>query len=1095
MSDWRKFGNRLVGASSQLKAALGIRDGMTPSEAVKLVVSAVPDLGKDVDMTGLDEDIELWGNLRSDQAAQPALDQATVLPDIASRAAIIASRPGIELVSAPSRRMGLLGPEETPGDVMRTSMGGRGGSFVGGLTDALIDPVNAVAAVGTGGGSVAAKELMQKVGAIAVAKQGIDVGRVGYDKGLGSDEFKDALAGAAGGLAAGIGVPVLAGAARNRLTAPRTPRAAVSKPVGANTLAEPVAKAPQEAPRSTFEDLLGGDPLARADDWIDRAAVRVKAIEAAVAQGATPEAVQHLDEARTNLQDAIANRESLSSHASAVADDLSDLDVEPGTIQAARWKSTGAPETPPPPTQADVAPTETPVDFGGPETWSIEAPSTPGPLDVYESARKSGSNPMVAAAKAAAKLPKAAGDMFRTGFRTVRSELIKNNMPATAEALSRAGFHQDDWSTRVRAKFDEIRAMGITDEDIARIQQQAQGGKLEGKDARAYQILRDVFDSQYGRAAEKDPSRGDPDLETIAGVAPPEGPYWPYKGDVVEPPSTIARNEKLRPLTSTGESKAPSLYKQRQENANSIPITSLAELEDVAMNRARSVGSLQGLASKERTPEAYPGIFKALLAEESNRNTDPADAHDAAVARLSEIQLPDIFEAAARDRPAATWDDLVKDKLVAGAADEVIKGRTMMTPQAQAAAGAVKAVTRTAQLGLAAPLNAMGLSYVPGIAYDAARSAGSGRVGAAAVAAKTGLKAVGNFGKNIVEDVAMQAGRAVGATDKLSASQKAFGRSRAGVNLPMRAIAVSDRDARLAVAQSLRELIPTMKHEQFRYTDRSLPMTDPRNIRIAQMEIANATQGFGTLADKLKHTGQDLPDIMRELTSQYMSPEIRQAEGMIPRLSTGGKIAAVGAAALIGEGVQDARAVMRGSGLNPPGSEETEDQKRSTMKSVVGTDRDPNLMVRVAQNVAGGAPFMKQAIQAGEYGDVPVPLLGAAPAVALAKQTYQAFKLAKETGDPRALLSLINAPGFGREWAKVVKYEQAREKNPGSGLGGVTQNQQWPWKIQALLDGDATLSEILGDTFGISEGLPLEQEARDHRAKRNEISDRRKEKQ
>lgn len=393
---------------------------------------------------------------------------------------------------------------------------------------------------------------------------------------------------------------------------------------------------------------------------------------------------------------------------------------------------------------------------------------------------------------------------------------------------------------------------------------------------------------------------------------------------------------------------------------------------------------------------------------------------------------------------------------------------------------------------MAAPLNAAGLAYVPGVAYDAARSAGSGRVGAVAVAAKAGLKAVGYAGKNLAEDVAMQAGRSIGATDELSASQKAFGRSRAGANLPMRAIAVSDRAARLAVAQALRDVIPRMTHEQFRYTDRSLPMTDPRNIRIAQMEIANATQGYGTLADKLKATGIDLVDVMKELTSQYMSPEIRQAEGMVPRLSTAGKvIAGTAAATVIGEGVNDARAVMRGSGINPPGSEETEDQKRGALKSVVSTDRDPRILVRAAQNIASTIPFAKNAIQATTYGDMPIPLMGAAPAAGLAKQTYQALKLAQETGDPRALLSIINAPGFGREWAKVVQYEKAREKNPGSGLGGVTQNQQWPWKIQALLDGEATLSEILSDTFGVSEGLPLEIDARAHREKMNERKDRR----
>lgn len=1485
MTDWRDVGARLLSASPALKKALGLKDGITPSEAVRRVVDQAPELGEFVDLDEIDEDISRWQTLRKDRTAATQAGWAADKSDLAYKAARFAASPGVELVSTPFRMAGKLGADETPGTVARELAGeGVKGSLVGGITDALVDPINAATMVATGGGSIGAKELLKKVGTLGLAEQGVSLGQVGYEHGIDSPAFKEGVAASAGGLLAGVGLPAVVGAARARVAPPRVPVGKTveipapleapapasdvisTKPTAAADpvkLADPAKIAPPEYIRVADEGIGKAETQVKAakaaldyqraqrlgtgneerrlseataaleaakvraqtmrefdslgdDDksWIDtivgvqeaegatkvrpsddisrvfskegstaarremglegtgkremagglkrtyeegfdkvaeamglpepttnaeriqRDEIVTRAIEAgrtgkqvltpqaieegaagipyremAAAQGwdiddlaklhkriqaggelkpnqieryvaavkaarrfdlgrgmgesytyqdhlsrralgkAAQADVENLDaepvgvdvdtsfDPATFGDDAMSQRELAAAEflesrkvpysyfqdengAAAVADSdfpgwdaKRDVDTsfDPATFgddapknrpkrpwdmtleefreavgrgklhqatgqaiageseatspiqmgelngysdddiahfyakragigtpnklsveigydellsdaimegrKDGEWlgnasmkpirKSTAhvpkggtgtlkavPPKTPPPqapvPPGAPAGPKETPVDLSAPPSWSVERP--PVPPVTYADERKAGSGPIGAAAKAAKYQAGQFTDELRSGLQTVRSELIHKGFKNVAGVISKVGIHDDFANTEARAKFDQMKLV-IPEKDLGRLYHLAMtGGKPEGKDARGYQIFRQIFDPQYKQAAAKDPSRGI-EGESLTGVAPPEGVYWPMKWERPDAPTTIDINEPFRPLDTTGESKAPSLYKGRVPEGDSVPVLTYDELENIAFNRARTVGALEGAATKARTPDAYPAIFKAIYADERRKHPGPsgqAEAEAAARVRLDEIQLPDLFEAAARDMPDSTWSDIIKDKTISRAADEVIKGRSAMPQGTRERITKVKEITRTSQLGFAAPLNYAGLLWAPGRAYGAARRNGAGVVGAAAQAAKVGAKAVGNAAVNTASEVGHAVGRAVGATDKLSPGQAAFGRSRSK-NPVMRAIAMTDRSARLAVAQSLRDVIPTMKHEDFLSVDRTLPMSHPKNVKLAQREIANGSQGLGTLADKLKATGNPLADWIRELGAQYMGPELRQAEKMMlgpdgkinPALGAGGAVVSLGIAApIIGEGVNNMRAAMRGSGFNLPGAETTEDQEEKPLRSTVATDRDPRILVRAAQNIAATVPFGKQVVQSYEYGDL--PLMGTAPAVGLAKQIYDAGALYKKTGDLRAWLSIVNAPGFGRDWAKIVKYEEARKKNPKNGMGGVPQNLTLPWKIQAYLDGTMTAEQVLSDSFGQGgPTLPMEKKAVQHRDKAN----------
>lgn len=696
-----------------------------------------------------------------------------------------------------------------------------------------------------------------------------------------------------------------------------------------------------------------------------------------------------------------------------------------------------------------------------------------------------------------AAVAKGIPDLLRNSLSTVRSDLIAKGYPNVAQVLFREGSHAETQTTKASVAIDRLKSMGVWSKGnlktIGRIIEEGPRKGDSPEHIKAAEILSDALSEQYDTAARKDPLRGDPDLETLAGVAPRERRYFPRTKPDPDVPTFIPKGEAFRPLTTTASHKSPNIYAERDPAANSVRVTDPDQLESILMEGAKTTGALVGGANAERTPQNYPNFFRAayqlrinqLAKEKMTEAARKADAFAFAKQRVEMEQLPDVWEAAARDRPNLSLDALSKDETIAKAADMVIRNRSNLTAKAKAAIDTGTGLAATMQLGHAAWLNASGLVY-PAL-WASKMGAGPAR------ALGASIKAAALAAKYSAEDAAMAAGRAVGVTKELSPSQLAFGMSHS-LNPFRRMIAAADRNTRLAVADAMTPFIKNMPHDWFMTTDHSLPMTDPRNIEIARRELANASQGLGSRADKLKDDGGQFWNIVRHLSLQYSSPELRQLEQNSGLMSWQGAALAALAGVFVGEGINDARAISRGTGLNLPGSEPTEDQKAKGFgKAVLSTDRDPRLPQRIAQNLAAVVPGSKTVLNGMEYGDAPGVgvLLGTAnPAAGAVTKIAQAVNQYRKTGDIRAFLATVEAPGIGREWSKIIAYEQARKdaKNPTdkTGLGRVSQNMGWPWKIDLYLKGKITRDQLVNDTMVGGNGLPMEQKARAYRKEQND---------
>ncbi len=800
--------------------------------------------------------------------------------------------------------------------------------------------------------------------------------------------------------------------------------------------------------------------------------------------------------------------------------DLSNLDEGYRSEKPARPSRAGAPPRISPEEAARRAGLEAPPSFDGPDMVIdySEPPAAP-PVDTTMPDRSKGvsfgkapaaverpnadvDRPLPSGTLAkVASVARSVPDTLRQSLRTVRSELVAKGYPNVAQVLFRAGAHADAQATKASVVVDRLRAMGVWDKDnldiIGRIIEEGPRREDSEKHLRAAEILSKGFGEQYDTAARKDPLRGDPETETLAGVAPRVRKYFPRTNPEKDVPEFIASNEKFRPLTTTSRHMSPNIYSERLPASNSVRVTDPVQLEAILMEGAKTSGALVGGANAERTPANYPNFFKAAY-EQRRRQTASqdmteaarhADAFSVAKARVEMEQLPDVWEAAARDRPGVSLDDLAKNPIIARAADMVIRNRSGLTSSAKATIDAATGLAAGLQLGHAAPLNAAGLVYpalwASKMGANPMQALGAS-IKAAALAAKYGA-----------EDVGMMAGRKLGLTDELSASQLAFGMSRS-LNPFRRAIAFADRNTRLAVAEAMKPYIAKMPHAWFRTTDHSLPMNDPRNIEIAARELANASQGLGSRADKLKDGSNQFWNVVRHIASQYSSPEIRQLEQNGDRMSWQGAALAAIAGVVIGEGINDARSLSRGTGVNLPGSEPTEDQKRKSVgATLLSPDRDPRIPQRIAQNLLTVVPGSKTVLNGMEYGDAPgvgVILGTAAPAAGAVSKIAQAVNQYRKTGDAREFLSIVEAPGLGREWAKIIAFEQARKdaKSPApeTGYGRVSQNMGWPWKIDLYLKGKITRDQLINDTMVGGKGLPMEQKARAYRKEQNDRKDR-----
>lgn len=633
--------------------------------------------------------------------------------------------------------------------------------------------------------------------------------------------------------------------------------------------------------------------------------------------------------------------------------------------------------------------------------------------------------------------------------------------------------------------------------------------------------VQSILNRTHQIATERDP----------AGAAPWEPNYWPRSGvrEGAEPP-VYGTDNLQRPLDVVGQSKAPSLTKERVINMDDIdaesfsrPITDPDELLATIVRRARNAGALEAGATMERTPENYPRTWKAILDSEmaaaSRGLGEDADgvpkelseaatlkAQEAAKEKFESLQLPDLFEAAATDRPKATWEQLVQNEDLVKASKAVIRGIDAMDPTARTFTNATGAVSSALQLGYAPALNLLGLQNVYPIAKDALKNKGHGELVASTIAAWRTAKAGLLGGRALAEDMAAAVGRPFGGG--LSRPQREFGRSGSTWNLARRAVAVTDRAARTGSADALEDLIPYMRPESLKFIDRTKPMTDPKNIKIARREIAALTQGSGNSANKIRPTGNAAIDTVREMGLQYTGPAARLFEKATPR-ALAAPIGTAMAAVLYGELANNFRAVQRGTGLNA-GAPETEDQKKgrtfdpkhpidsgaATFKMVVSGDRSPHLGVRIIQDLIPSIPgaqglLSNAAFNVSRGGPAAQTVGSFFPAVGALNQTTKAVSLAFETGDLRPVLAIVNAPGLGNEWLKVVALEAARRETKAKGkakqevgLGQVPQNSGWAFKIDQMAKGQVTFEEVLKDLV-TNEQIGIEGPSNRHRAKLN----------
>jgi len=689
------------------------------------------------------------------------------------------------------------------------------------------------------------------------------------------------------------------------------------------------------------------------------------------------------------------------------------------------------------------------------------------------------------------------------GGETHRGALDAKGMNATADTLDNLGDKTDARMKQAGNIKAELRMMNATNDDIELVRAFIEDGKLpagEKQQARVKEMTNMIqgFQNETHKVArERDPAKAAEFVEKyFARTGTPKGAPKPVHGtDNIQ-----------RPLDQVGQSRAASLNKERTVKLgteDSDRVSRPLDIDELFLDldrRARNAAALEAGATMDRTPENYPKTWKLILDDQmakasaflgKDENGVKKKLSDGAAEKVREkaeetfgsLQLPDLIEAVAKDRPTANWENIVRNDDVVQAINAVVRGVDKMDPAYRKATDVATSASSFLQLGHAPFLNILGLQSTYPLAKDALKNKGHGEVVASTIAAWKTLKATLGAGKSLATDVAYHAGRPFGA--RLSPNQREFGTSGSTWNIPRRAVVAADRAARTGVADALEDLIPHMRPETLKFIDRSLPLTDPKNIQIVRREISALSQGSGNSANRLKADGSAM-DVVRELGLQYTGPSARLFEKAAPR-ALESPIGTATAAILFGEISNTLRGISRGTGANVAG-EETEDQKKgrefdpenpvesgkSVLKAIVSGDRSPHLGVRILQDIVPSIPFAQAALsnaafgQGGGVGSKSIASIF--PSLGALNQTVKGVEMAYDTGDIRALLSVVNGPGVGHEWLKVVAYEAARRKaasqhtlSATTGIGQVPQNSGWGFKLDQMMTGKITFEEAMKD--------------------------------
>lgn len=716
-------------------------------------------------------------------------------------------------------------------------------------------------------------------------------------------------------------------------------------------------------------------------------------------------------------------------------------------------------------------------------------------------------------------------DKIRGWARTEKSAVIRSGLMNVAETMQTIA-DRTEASMKVADKVGSaISALGAKGPDIAALADYIESGRQTLPADPAQAAIVKALDAKIGpeldRALEIS-TKLDP-----MNTAPHVDGYFPRTAALIEAePPSFSPAQLTKPLIEEGGTyRAPSLSKSRNSDL-SVPISDPEKLTQVLRSRARHAGLLEGGASKPRDAESYPLTWGKLLDAEvrgmrlkKGESPSPKQmekATERARQKLEGIQLPDLFEAAVKDMPSKTWEEINASKPLVEAANSIIRGRDAMAPWARKVANFGTSIASFAQLGAAHWLNLLGAMHIAPLAMDAAKAQGKGPVGQAVAGTGAMLKTLGLTAKSTAEDISAAMKRISGDRLATSPAREEFGATGQTWNLPRRAVIAADRNVRKAFADVLEKLVPHLSPDNFKLIDRNLPLTDPKNLEIIRREMSGVSQGSGTAFDRVKPMGgrDDLPaqlsNIFRELSLQYSGPTLRQVERALPMMLQSPLKTAVGlgiGAQVAGELAASGRALQAGTGLNVPGTtEETEDQKNAFKsvegfaKAVLSKDRSPNPAMRALQNFVIAAPGGREVFMAAAYGDSPLEMsLSGTPAGGFAKTAMKAAKVGIETGDWRTVLSLANMPGLGPEWLKIVLLEHAQEKSKEGGnkkwrdvgIGQMPENLGIPGKIWLVSKGEITAEEALRDMVG-GEPLKFEEKVRKHHAKATEAKEKKK---
>lgn len=689
-------------------------------------------------------------------------------------------------------------------------------------------------------------------------------------------------------------------------------------------------------------------------------------------------------------------------------------------------------------------------------------------------------------------------DFGRSLMRTYKSNLIRNGFRNASSAFERLAFMTDDSMknvTELEARFKTLKGTQKDLEDVAYLRET--GTIKAGSDAARVRHFDEIIGPELDRTMQKMTER-DP-----FSAAPWEANYWPRTGSPDEIAPTFTPEQLKKPLNKeSGRSRAVSLTKRRTasgegQDAFSQPITDPEKFFNVLRARARTAGVLEGAATKERTPENYPKTWASILADTRSKFKTMGEDKILEYARdeFNDLQLPDLFEAALTDRPNDSWQALNERDALVTAANWAVRGRDPLPAASRAISDAGQAVPAVMQLGLSSALNVVGLNSLAPLGVQAAKAQGRGAIRQVASGVGQVAKGLAMTAKAGVEDVGSAAKRAFG-LDSESSARREFGPSGQTWNLPRRAVVATDRWARKGLADVVEGLLPNLTHDNFKFTDRSLPLTHPKNVAIARREAAQVSQGAGTSLDRVLVNGNSSgPAVMQELALQYTSPGLRVMERALPQMVASGPAAVaslVGAAGL-GEVARNSYGLLSGKGMNLPGftttTEDEDEAKRLAgtvmegdtenlgeaaamlSRTIVSQNRSPDPAMRAVQNLAIALPMGRELFYAMGFGESPIPGTGSMPALGAVETLYRAVQAARKTGDWRLILTLANAPGLGSEWLKIVTRDAAiaegfEEGDPNAldrGIGQEPQNSGWPRKIQAVIDGEMTPLEALKD--------------------------------